>query len=302
MERYPTPPSTSSPQHGYHDGHNLGGARSDGPAPYGFRNDHNDQKSTIYSSFTNASTVVPASTEAWASGYPAPSANKPVDKHPQDFFGITSQDPSYNQPNPIPFGGPPPIGKSYSYDNSHVAHRPAQETYWQTTSDPSSPTQIPQTHPYPETYDPSHPSRPGPLPAAPALPSPTPSLHNQHKPLLQPPLPNLPTLCPSPTSAHPPPFLSHPRSHLLSAQKTPFSLLSLSTQTSSWFRKTRRLALHFLDPLSLFLDASTSYQDRTIILHPHFTRDWSCKDRERSETLSWKSGLEKKGKETRAQT
>ncbi|ATZ57665.1 hypothetical protein BCIN_15g02160 [Botrytis cinerea B05.10] len=172
MERYPTPPSTSSPQHGYHDGHNLGGARSDGPAPYGFRNDHNDQKSTIYSSFTNASTVVPASTEAWASGYPAPSANKPVDKHPQDFFGITSQDPSYNQPNPIPFGGPPPIGKSYSYDNSHVAHRPAQETYWQTTSDPSSPTQIPQTHPYPETYDPSHPSRPGPPPRRSSSPIP----------------------------------------------------------------------------------------------------------------------------------
>ncbi|TEY24851.1 hypothetical protein BOTCAL_1352g00010, partial [Botryotinia calthae] len=169
MERYPTPPSTSSPKHGYHDGHNLGGARNDGPAPY-------DQKSTIYSSFTNASTVVPASTEAWASGYPAPSSNKPFDKHPQDFFGITSQDPSYNQPNPIQFGGPPlptttesfkaqvPIGKSYSYDNSHIAHRPAQETYWQTTSDPPSPTQIPQTHPYPETYDPSHPSHPGPPP------------------------------------------------------------------------------------------------------------------------------------------
>ncbi|KAF7924429.1 uncharacterized protein EAE98_007480 [Botrytis deweyae] len=184
MERYPTPPSTSSPKHGYHDDHNLRGARNEAPASYAFHNDHNDHKSTIYSSFTNASTIVPASTEAWASGYPATSSSKPIDKHPQDFFGITSQDPSYNHPNPIQFAGPPlptttepfktqgPNAKSYSYDNVPLAHRPAQETYWQTTSDPVSPSQIPQTNPYPETYNPSHPSHPGPPPRRSSSPIP----------------------------------------------------------------------------------------------------------------------------------
>ncbi|KAF7859766.1 hypothetical protein EAF04_008845 [Stromatinia cepivora] len=199
MERYPTPPSTSSPKHnnhGYHDGHNIDGRNEASHDTYGkvatsesyiSHNDPtHDKKSGIYSSFTDASTIVPASTEAWASGHPAPS--KPTEVH--DFYGITSQDPSYNIPNQ--FSGPPtsdyfktapqdPRAKSYSYsynvNSQRATHRPAQETYWQTTSNPVSPSQNPPMqplgpHPYSEQFDPSHPTRPGPPPRRSSSPIP----------------------------------------------------------------------------------------------------------------------------------
>ncbi|APA13549.1 hypothetical protein sscle_11g083190 [Sclerotinia sclerotiorum 1980 UF-70] len=216
MERYPTPPSTSSPKHknhGYHNGHNTDERNAASRDTYGkaataesyiSQNEQaQDKKSGIYSSFTDASTIVPASTEAWASGHPAPS--KPTEVH--DFYGITSQDPSYNIPNQ--FSGPPPStdyfktasqdprAKSHSYsynDNSQrTTHRPAQETYWQTTSNPDSPSQtrpmqILDPRPYPEDFDPAHPTHPGPPPRRSSSPIPNtlPSIINTN-PYSQPP-------------------------------------------------------------------------------------------------------------------
>ncbi|ESZ92000.1 hypothetical protein SBOR_7615 [Sclerotinia borealis F-4128] len=204
MERYPTPPSTSSPNlhdHAQHDSPNNSRQRNSAPQgtsePYPYLphphpdidTTHHDKRSTINSSFTNASTIVPASTEAYQT----------TSKPPLDFYGITSQDASYNipprqasfpipNPNPVPdlFNAKTsldPRAKGYSYsDNTNsqtIPHRPAQETYWQTTSDPVSPSTQNQNqpqnqpqHPYTEQFNPAYPSHPGPPPRRSSSPIP----------------------------------------------------------------------------------------------------------------------------------
>ncbi|KAI9651070.1 hypothetical protein NHQ30_001107 [Ciborinia camelliae] len=263
--------------HGYHDGHDLGGEHESAHGKIGGATttesdsyiSHNDpthdKKSGIYSSFTNASTIVPvASSDAWTSGYPA-SSQQPIEV--RDFYGITSQDASYKMPNrhsaptsdsfktafqdaPLP----PPMNKSYSYNNNSQTnpHRPAQETYWQSTSDPVSPSHISPTHdennpqpqaqnPYPEQFNPSYPTYPGPPPRRSSSPIPYTYTHTHThtdtspnpnpNPYYNPPRTRTITASPSPTlpPTNPTTVLSHPRPY----PHPPLPLLPLTPQTTT---------------------------------------------------------------------
>ncbi|PQE33680.1 hypothetical protein CJF32_00010853 [Rutstroemia sp. NJR-2017a WRK4] len=174
MDRYPSPPLTSSPKHDdlqtnrHGSGHYGKVSQSTDSIN---RNGYPTPTSSNFPIRSGSGTygAVPAPTDSYVSSYPN---EYQVSGFPPPPTKVTVQDSYYNQ----------------EYYNGSGKHRPAQETYYQSTSMPTSPSQLnPAQHPYSEGFDPAHPSRPAAPPRRSSSPIPnTESIPSTYFPGTQP--------------------------------------------------------------------------------------------------------------------
>ncbi|KAM3084319.1 hypothetical protein ACMFMG_001577 [Clarireedia jacksonii] len=208
MDLYPSPPLTSSPKHddfqtNRHDSGHYGKAsqstdsiNKNPVSANTFRNGYPTPTSANFPIRSSSGTYgpVPAPTDSYVSNYP-PEA-KPIYPNQYQVSGfpppptkVTVQDSYYN----APYTHTESTTGSFQtatqeYYNGSGKHRPAQETYYQSTSVPASPSQLnPAQHPYWEGVKPADSSRPAVPPRRSSSPVPnTNSIPSTYLPTTQP--------------------------------------------------------------------------------------------------------------------